>query len=73
MSQTSDDRIVTASEAALILLLRSRKSLDRMRRRGAGPRFCTLGNGSKPASDIGWVTSWLSFDRPTTVSAINCN
>ena len=48
MNVTQDDRIVTVKEAAQLLRLRTRKSLDRMRRRGTGPRYYTLGEGSKP-------------------------
>lgn len=64
MKETEGDRVVSTTEAAAILDLRSRRSLDRMRREGRGPRFYRLGEGPKPRVRYR-VSDLISFLRPS--------
>lgn len=40
--------LITTNELAQLLKFRSRKSLDRMRRQGRGPRYVRIGEGARP-------------------------
>lgn len=70
MNGREDDRIVSANEAAQILLLRSRRSLDRMRRQGRGPRFYRMGEGPRPRVRYR-VSDLMSYLRPSDARPCN--